>query len=77
MKGDKDAFADEYRQMAEVEREAVERYQQAQDEYEWQLAQVPLRVNYPDDASYDEAVAAWDEITQTLLDRVNELRRTT
>jgi len=72
-----DGFADEYRQMAEVERQAEELYQQAQDDYEWQLAQVPLRVNYDSDESYDEAVAAWDEITQTLLDRVKELQRTT
>jgi len=72
-----DGFADEYRQMAEVERHAEELYQQAQDDYEWQLAQVPLRVNYDDDTSYEESLSAWDEITQTLLDRVKELQRTT
>lgn len=74
---DSDGFADEYRQMAEVERAAEEQCQQAQDVYDWQLAQVPLRVDYDDDVSYEESLAAWDEITQTLLDRVNELKRTT
>jgi hypothetical protein len=71
-----DGFADEYRQMAEVERQAEELYQQAQDDYEWQLAQVPLRVNYDDDTSYEESLSAWDVITQTLLDHVKELQRT-
>jgi len=68
-------FADEYAQMAATQRLDTELYQQAHDEYEAQLARVPLRVDYASDGDYEDALAAWDEITQTLLDRAKELER--
>lgn len=77
MKSDKEALSEEYRQQAAIEEREEERYQQAQDDYEWQVAHVPLRVDYDDDTSYDEAIVAWADICQTLLDRVKELQRTT
>lgn len=70
-------FGDEYKQIAEIESRDEERYQQAQEEYEAQIARVPLRVDYDDDTSYNDAVSAWEEICQTLLDRVLELQITT
>jgi len=68
------SFSDEYAQLSAIVWRDEERYHQAQDEYEAQIARVPLRADYDDDTSYDEAVTAWDEITQTLLDRVKELQ---
>ncbi len=70
-----DGLSDEYRQIAEVESAAEEQYRQAQDAYEWQIAQIPLRVDYSDDTTYADALTAWDEITQALLDHARELQR--
>lgn len=63
--------------MQQLARREDDAYQLAQDEYDLQVGRVPLRVDYDDDTSYDEAIVAWEDICQTLLDRVKELRRTT
>lgn len=62
--------------MREWARREDEIYQQAQDVYEWQIAQIPLRVDYDSDESYDEAVTAWDEICEALKLRAQDLQRT-
>lgn len=67
-------LSDEFNQLATIVWRDEERYHQAQDEYEAQIVRVPLRVDYDDDASYEESLSAWDVITQDLLDRVKELQ---
>ena len=66
---------EEYAQMAETERYEDERYQQAQDVYEWQLANVPNRDDFDSDDEFEDVLADWQSFTATLLDRVKELSR--
>jgi len=70
-------LSEEYEQMAETERYEEERYQQAQDVYEWQLANVPIRDDFDSDDEFEDVFADWQTITTTLLDRVKELQRVT
>ncbi len=69
-------LSDEHRQIRDWARREDEAYQQAQDVYEWQLAQIPLRVDFGSDEDYDAAVTAWDEICEALKLRAHDLQRT-
>lgn len=71
-----DAIQEELYQQSLTEWREFERYQQAQDEYEAQLARVPNRDDFFSDHEYEDALAEWETFTTTLLDRVKELQRT-
>lgn len=71
-----DGMLDELYQISLAEWREWELYQQAQDEYEAQLARVPNRDDFDSDDEYEDVFADWQTITTTLLDRVKELERT-
>jgi hypothetical protein len=69
------AMLEELYQLSLTEWREFERYQQAQDEYEAQLARVPNPDDFGSDDEYENALAEWQSITTTLLERAQELER--
>lgn len=70
-----DSIIEELYQLALTEWREEELYQQAQDEYEAQVARVPNRDDFGSDDEYEDALADWGTIAQALRERAQELQR--
>jgi len=70
-------LAEEYANFRETERYEEDRYQQAQDVYEWHNARPPLRDDFTSDDEYEDHLEEWEDIVIILLERVKELQRVT
>lgn len=69
------AILEELYRLSLTEWHQEELYQQAQDEYEAQVARVPVRDDFGSDDEWEDALADWGLIAKALRERAESLQR--